>query len=68
VAVYGENSVFQYTTQIGTNPSANLVIGQDTFSLDDENLAPTTASSFSYPAFVAIDTSVVPTDYMLPTN
>jgi len=60
VAAYGENSVFQYTTPLSTVANANLVIGQDTFSIDRENLAVTDASSIPYPSSIAIDASVIP--------
>jgi sugar lactone lactonase YvrE len=60
VADYGENSVFQYTTPLALNANANLVLGQDTFSDDGDDLEVTDASAISYPNSVAIDTSVVP--------
>jgi hypothetical protein len=60
VADYGENRVLQYGTPLVITNNAHLVIGQTTFTTDGANLAVTTASSMRYPAFVALDTSVVP--------
>src|SRR5208282_1385113 len=60
VADYGENRVLRYTTPLSPIASADLVIGQNTFSTEGTNLAVTDASSIPYPSSVAIDTSVVP--------
>ena len=59
-ADYGENRVLQYQTPLPVTANADLVIGQSGFTTEGSNYAPPTASSLQYPAFVAIDTSVVP--------